>query len=418
MSKIPYVRLCAALALGSLAVWLGLAAFGPAMRAGDVPYVTTRPAVVERMLQLADVGSDDFVFDLGSGDGRIVIAAASLHGARGRGFEIDPELVRVSRERAEAAGVAGLVEFVEGDLFAADLREATAVTLYLLPTVNLEVRPMLFEQLAPGTRVVSQSFAMAEWRPDRVEVMPLEPPAELYVWTMPVGAGGVWDVDLPNAAVLGSVAEQPVIRMLQRFQDLEGVLSFMGREVPIIGTVHGRQVVLRTTREHPELGRLALTGEVDGHRFEGEVRAHTGPSATRVGPADELFRARRRAADISGIWDIGPSVEPFVPHWSIHLQHDGTRWAGTRSSVSGVVPSGARMPGAPPAGQVAARDGEPVAELYVLGSSVSIVVSSAVAPTRRIVYHGLVDGDRINGEIHHDGGLVRWAAVRRRGAGS
>ena len=148
----------------------------------DVPYVPTPQRVVDRMLELAEVSEDDVVYDLGSGDGRIVIRAATEYGARGVGIEIDEALVQEARQKADSAGVADRVMFRHADLFDADISEATVVTLYLLPTINLRVRAKLFEELAPGTRVVSHDFSMGEWQhEERVEVGN----STVYVWTIP-----------------------------------------------------------------------------------------------------------------------------------------------------------------------------------------------------------------------------------------
>ena len=148
----------------------------------DVPYVPTSMNVVDRMLELAEVTEDDIVYDLGSGDGRIVIRAAEKYGAQGVGIEIDGDLVEEARQNADSAGVADRVAFRQGDLFDADISEATVVTLYLLPTINLRLRPKLFEELAPGTRVVSHDFDMDEWEHEqRVEVGN----SAIYFWTIP-----------------------------------------------------------------------------------------------------------------------------------------------------------------------------------------------------------------------------------------
>jgi len=132
----------------------------------DVPFVESPQPVVDRMLEVADVTENDVVYDLGSGDGRIPITAARDYGARGVGIEIKPDLVERARGNAQDAGVGDRVEFREGDLFEADISEATVVTLYLLPSVNLELRPKLFRELEPGTRIVSHDFDMDEWEPD------------------------------------------------------------------------------------------------------------------------------------------------------------------------------------------------------------------------------------------------------------
>src|SRR5919109_1152283 len=135
---------------------------GPAL-ARDVPYVPTPERVVDKMLELAKVGPQDVVYDLGSGDGRIVIAAARKHGARGVGIDIDPQRIKEGRDNARRAGVADRVEFREGDLFKADIGDATVVTLYLMSSVNLRLRPKLLNELKPGTRVVSHAFGMGDW---------------------------------------------------------------------------------------------------------------------------------------------------------------------------------------------------------------------------------------------------------------
>lgn len=148
----------------------------------DVPYVATPNETVEGMLELANVSEDDIVYDLGSGDGRIPITAAERYGARGVGIEIKPDLVQRARENAKLSGVRDQVEFRRQDLFEADFSEATIVTLYLFPEVNLKLRPMLLEQLAPGTRVVSHSFDMNGWEPDSTTEVNGD---RLYLWTIP-----------------------------------------------------------------------------------------------------------------------------------------------------------------------------------------------------------------------------------------
>jgi ribosomal protein L11 methylase PrmA len=150
--------------------------------ARDVPFVPTPERVVAKMLEVAKVGPTDVVYDLGSGDGRIVIAAAKKHGARGVGIDIDPERVREARENARKAGIASRVEFREGDLFKADIREATVVTIYLLSNVNLQLRPKLLSELKPGTRVVSHAFDMGEWKPLATYKVGT---SNVYYWVVP-----------------------------------------------------------------------------------------------------------------------------------------------------------------------------------------------------------------------------------------
>ena len=155
-------------------------ALAQADRRPDAPFIPTPPAVVAEMLRVAKVGADDVVYDLGSGDGRIVIAAAKEHGARGVGVEINPSLVARAEESARQAGVADRVRFLRQDLFQTALTEATVVTLYLLPLLNRALRPKL-ERLRPGTRVVSHDFAMGDWEPDQVSVAQGK---RVYLWVV------------------------------------------------------------------------------------------------------------------------------------------------------------------------------------------------------------------------------------------
>lgn len=155
-------------------------------RSPDVPYVPTPEVVVNEMLSLAKVGPEDVLYDLGSGDGRIPITAAQKFGTRGVGIDINPQRVQEANENAKKAGVTDQVKFRQQDLFESDFSEATVVTLYLLPDINLKLRPQLFEQLKPGTRVVSHDFDMGDWKPEQVvEVKGPTRTHTLYYWTIP-----------------------------------------------------------------------------------------------------------------------------------------------------------------------------------------------------------------------------------------
>lgn len=157
----------------------------PAAIARDVPFVPTPEAVVDKMLELAKVGPNDVVYDLGSGDGRIVIAAAKK-GARAVGIDIDPERIREARANARKAGVEKRVEFRQGDLFQADLGGATVVTLYLLTSVNRKLKPKLLSELKPGTRVVSHAFDMGDWKPVSEQQVGS---STVYYWIVPERSG-------------------------------------------------------------------------------------------------------------------------------------------------------------------------------------------------------------------------------------
>ena len=163
----------------------GLVTLAPAQetqRHLDVPFVPTPPEVVDEMLKMANVTKDDFLIDLGSGDGRIVIAAAKKFGTHGVGIDLNPERIAEARENAKKAGVENLVEFREGDLFKADIKKATVVTMYLLPSVNMKIRDKLLTDLKPGTRLVSHAFDMGEWKPERTAEVEYR---RVYFWTVP-----------------------------------------------------------------------------------------------------------------------------------------------------------------------------------------------------------------------------------------
>lgn len=152
----------------------------------DVPYVPTPEKVVAEMLKLGKVNKNDVLYDLGSGDGRIVITAAQRFGTRGTGVELLPALVSEARENARKAGVADRVTFIEGDIFDARIADATVVTLYLLPAVNMQLRPKLLQELRPGTRIVSHNYDMGDWKPERTVRMNVDGTEHtIYYWTVP-----------------------------------------------------------------------------------------------------------------------------------------------------------------------------------------------------------------------------------------
>ncbi|MDZ8065284.1 MAG: methyltransferase domain-containing protein [Nostoc sp. DedQUE08] len=151
-------------------------------RPGDVPYVPTPQPVVDAMLQVAKVGKNDVLYDLGSGDGRIVNTAAQKFGTRGIGIDIDPDRIKEANANAQKAGVSDRVKFVQQDLFNTDLSQATVVTLYLLPEINAKLRPKLLKELKPGTRIVSHAFDMGDWKPQ--QTLNVEGKT-VYYWVVP-----------------------------------------------------------------------------------------------------------------------------------------------------------------------------------------------------------------------------------------
>jgi SAM-dependent methyltransferase len=226
------------------------------------PYVNTVSEDVELMLDLATVGPEDYLIDLGSGDGRIVIAAAR-RGARGHGVELRPDLVTLATENAREAGVSDRAHFIEGDIFEADLTGASVVTAYLFPEANLQLKPKLLAELPPGTRVVSNAFHMGDWAPDRHEYGRTSGGAML--WIIPARVGGIWSLEIDG--------RQLSLRIEQRYQELEVSLHEAGEPIPVLlAKLDGRRIELSTGGR----SRMSLTGLVEGTRMDGDASIDTG----------------------------------------------------------------------------------------------------------------------------------------------
>ncbi len=204
---------------------------------GGVPYVPTPFPVVEAMLELAGTGPRDLVVDLGSGDGRIPITAAQRYGARAVGVELDRNLSAAARAAAASQGVAGRTQFVNADLFQYDFSKASVLTLYLLPEMNLRLRPRILGTLKPGARVVAHDFALGEWAPDRTVAIDVPgkaygpPRSTLYLWTVPAQVAGVWRWRVP----VDCACYQPeaVLTLTQTFQRIEGTATVNGVPVQV-----------------------------------------------------------------------------------------------------------------------------------------------------------------------------------------
>ncbi|MBM3342788.1 MAG: class I SAM-dependent methyltransferase [Betaproteobacteria bacterium] len=256
--------------LPALALLVGAAAHAQESR---VPYVPTPQDVVHRMLQIARVTSNDYLIDLGSGDGRIVVTAAAKHGARGFGVDINPTRIAEANENAKKAGVIDKVEFYQRDLFQTDLSQATVISMYLLPRINLDLRPKLLD-LKPGTRIVSHDFSMEEWKPDIHETFYSKEKyhgaggnSELYLWVIPAKVAGEWRWELP----LRGKPQAYVVNLNQTFQMLTGNVQVSGRSVPLqVARLRGDELRLTFTAD---LGagpvKHELRGKVDGNRFNG-----------------------------------------------------------------------------------------------------------------------------------------------------
>ncbi len=195
-------------------VLFGVMGLALSARTPDVHFIATPQYVVNEMLELAGTNQKDVVYDLGCGDGRVVITAAKKYGARGVGIDIDPERIRESRVNARKAGVDDRVAFHEQDLFATDISPATIVALYLLPELNLSLRSRLFKQLKPGTRILSHDFDMGDWKPDVVEQLG---ESTYYYWVLPADVKGRWQISAPT---LGKDGEYTV-EVVQNFQEIQ-----------------------------------------------------------------------------------------------------------------------------------------------------------------------------------------------------
>jgi len=231
----------------------------------EVPYVPTPQVTVDEMLRVAGVGPKDFVIDLGSGDGRIVVTAARKFGARGVGVDLDEELVAQSEERARRAGVADRVRFYRQDLFKTDLDQATVISTYLLPFVMLKLRPQLL-QLKPGTRIVSHDFDMGDWKPDRKTTVR----KNVMLWIVPAQVSGRWQARLQ----IPPIERLLELELAQRYQELSAHARLNGVpsqvwETKLVGDRLSFVIVDMTDRENE--ASLYFEGRVSGDVVEGEL---------------------------------------------------------------------------------------------------------------------------------------------------
>ena len=269
---------------------------------GGAPYVPTPWPVVKAMLELAQVGEKDFVIDLGSGDGRVVIEAARTRGARGLGVEIDPDLVEVSNGEARRLGVAARAVFERQDLFETDLSMATVVTLYLLPRLLVELQPRLM-RLRPGTRIVSHDFRLGEWKPDatgKVDVpeRSFGPPfSTLYLWIVPAFVNGTWEGRFDHRGR----PEAWQLDLRQNHQEVSGSVRIGGRSARLDqATLSGDRLAFSAIIDGPG-GRMrhgfegrSIAGELVGMWTMAALRpAARGGVAGTAAPATAPVTARR-----------------------------------------------------------------------------------------------------------------------------
>jgi SAM-dependent methyltransferase len=244
----------------------------PKKPALDVPYEPTSYGIAKEMLNMAGVTSEDLIYDLGCGDGRIVIMAARERGARGVGVDLDPERIRESRENARTAGVTHLASFFEQNLFDTDIRKATVVMLYLYPEVNLKLRPKLLRELKPGTRIVSHSHTMGDWADDATKRVEGH---DLHFFEVPANVTGTWRWVEPE----GRLAS---LSLTQKFQRVKGFMTIGAETHPITEfSLRGEIIIFRV--ERPGKGTkefFSYEGQIAGDTIQGKSMPGGTPHGT------------------------------------------------------------------------------------------------------------------------------------------
>jgi ubiquinone/menaquinone biosynthesis C-methylase UbiE len=267
-------------------VMANAAALAYAQFSYDVPFVPTPPVVVEEMLRLANVGRDDFVIDLGSGDGRVVIAAAKKFGARGVGVDLDPDRIAESEYSADQQGISDRVAFHRQDLFKFDISQATVVTMYLLPSVNMKLRSRLLGELKPGTRIVSHDFSLGEWQPDQKSTVR----KNVFLWIVPAQVAGRWR----TAVALPAGERSYEFEIKQTFQEIDGLVRYDKKVVGLWNAkLHGDRVSFTVVDDSgPIETNLYFDGRANGDAIEGVIRRGVGGDeqqikwrAARIAPA-------------------------------------------------------------------------------------------------------------------------------------
>jgi Methyltransferase domain len=289
VTHLSHVIVSGLVAVASLAVW---AADDLPRTAG--PYVPTPQVIVDRMLQMAQVGANDYVIDLGSGDGRMIRTAARTFGASGFGVDIDSELVERSNEAAKREGIAERAVFYEQDVFKADIRKASVVTLYVLPEMMVSLRPKMLSELKPGTRIVSHDYHFREWNPDGRVTFDVPEKNEavgfsqtsIFLWIVPAAVGGRWQLEYAGVKPSGPVT----LDFRQLFQNVNGT-AMVGARKTDLANVKLRGDVLEfslDTGARAGGDRFAYRGKVVGETMTGDVTWGTGGAAKRY-----LWKATR-----------------------------------------------------------------------------------------------------------------------------
>lgn len=356
----------------------------------DVPFEPTPPQVVEEMLKLAGISASDYVFDLGCGDGRILIAAAKKYGARGFGVDLDPQRIEECKENAEAAGVADRLTFVQGDIFDQDLRPATAITMYLLDEVNLKLRPKCFRELQPGVRIVSHAFNMADWKADKEVSIPKARNDAIYLWIIPAPVGGTWEWSEKTAS--GDIPMR--LSLTQEFQKVEGSLtagegkpnrlrdiSLSGREIAFTALVPDGK---RQTR-------VAFKGQVDGDTIKGTRQA--GKSAPQE------WIAKRKPADLTGVWRIQTQNSPEPLDGVLRIERKNGQLAARYATAKD-------------------SNEKELWHFYAWGTSVyfEMPTSDGDEEERGAIFTGVLEDNKAGGQLRKDGwsNQATWTAVKEK----
>lgn len=238
----------------------------------DVIWMPTGGELVTLMLKTAKVGPNDLVYDLGAGDGKIAIAAAKEFGARAIGIEFNPDMAAFAQRNANRAGVGDRVKIINGDIFVEDFSKATVVTLYLLPDLNLRLRPIILK-MKPGTRVVSHAFTMGDWEPDQE----IEAGQKGYYWVVPANVAGDWVIDGIDSQ------NKAVLNLAQRYQRVGGTLSIGGKTQPILNpSLEGDKLSFGYIDRNNNLHTVKVS--INGSQFRGDDRGgymHSNISGTR-----------------------------------------------------------------------------------------------------------------------------------------
>lgn len=263
----------------------------------DVIWIPTPDPLVARMLQLAQLKSSERLVDLGSGDGKIVIAAARDFGARAHGIEYNADMVALSQRNAQAAGVADRATFAQGDIFQSDFSSADVVTMYLMPNLNLRLRHTLMA-MKPGTRLVSHEFRMGDWEPDETSKIG---PASMHLWLVPANAGGDWTLRLP----LARGQTDATMTIEQKFQKPRGIISVSGVDTTLRnGLVSGERIRFSFTDRDGQL--RDIDARIEPNRMTGTISSPRGQPAAFVA---------RRVGNTPAIDGSAPVTPEEIQNW-------------------------------------------------------------------------------------------------------